>query len=240
MAASDPSEMSHAELARALSAKTDWAVSETWDRFSPAVVKLAKRTLGSESEAEDAAQEVFYRVFAKADTLRDAERLPGFIFAFAVRVLKTEQRRKRMHARVSLHPQETMTDMGFGPPHIEARDLLLRFSVLLDRLAPRYRLAFVLRHVESMRVDEMAVHMKLSVATVKRALYRARAKLSRWIEADPGLAAWLDGEGWYRRRSDREQGPGGLTGVAGRGEGMGVGRRPSRRVAPYERSGRFL
>jgi RNA polymerase sigma-70 factor (ECF subfamily) len=196
------SDLTHGELARALAANSDWAAGEIWQRFAPAVVKLATRTLGSSSDAEDAAQEVFFRVFAKAHTLRDAERLPGFIFAFAVRVLKTEQRRRKTHARVSFCPPATMTELGFGHPNVEARDLLRRFSSLLERLAPRPQLAFVLRHVKSFRVDEVAAQMELSLATVKRALNRARGKLSRWIEADEELAAFFDGRGWAVFRID--------------------------------------
>src|SRR5688572_17616571 len=39
-----------ADLARALIEGQVWAISQTWYRFAPDVVMLAKRTLGSESE----------------------------------------------------------------------------------------------------------------------------------------------------------------------------------------------
>ena len=81
---------------------------------------------------------------------------------------------------------------------MESRDLLRRFYALLDRLAPRHRLVFALRHLESMTVDEVAAHMELSISTVKRALERATSKLSVWIEADPGLAGFLDEKGCLR------------------------------------------
>ena len=76
---------------------------------------------------------------------------------------------------------------------MECRDLLRRLYALLDRLAPRHRLVFALRNLESMTVEEVAVHMGLSVSTVKRALKRATDRLSRWIEADPGLTDFIDG-----------------------------------------------
>ena len=49
-----------------------------------------------------------------------------------------------------------------------------------------------------MTVEEVAAHMELSISTVKRALERATSKLSCWIEADPGLAGFLDEKGWLR------------------------------------------
>ena len=84
-----------------------WAITETWHRFAPAVVMLATRALGSESEAEDVAQEAFQRVFAKAKTLREPDRLRSFIFSFAIRVLKTELRNKRARAWLSFHRPRT-------------------------------------------------------------------------------------------------------------------------------------
>lgn len=187
---------SDGELARALAAGSAWAITETWHRFAPAVIMLARRALGSQSEAEDVAQEVFHRVFAKARTLRAPERLRSFVFSFAIRLLKTELRRKATRAWLSFHRPEALVDLGAELTDMESRDLLRRFYSLLDRLAPRHRLVFVLRHLESMTLEEVAEHMDLSVSTVKRVLDRATDKLSRWIEADPGLAGFLDSGAW--------------------------------------------
>jgi RNA polymerase sigma-70 factor, ECF subfamily len=200
--AGDARATSDAELARALVHGAEWAMTETWHRFAPAVVMMAKRALGSESEAEDVAQEAFQRVFAKAKTLRDPERLRSFIFSFAVRVLKDELRGRKARAWLSFQRPETLADVGADIVDMESRDLLRRFYSLLDRLAPRYRLVFVLRHIESMTVEEVATHMEMSPSTVKRALDHATRKLSQWIEQDPGLAGFLaelpDEGGWRR------------------------------------------
>jgi RNA polymerase sigma factor (sigma-70 family) len=200
--APDPGSVTDADLARALIEGQVWAISQTWYRFAPDVVMLAKRTLGSESEADDLAQEVFHRVFAKVTTLREPERLRSFVFSFAIRLLKTELRSKRARAWLSFHKPETLLDLGADVVDMESRDLLRRFYSLLDRLSPRHRLFFVLRHVECMTVEEVAVHTASSTSTVKRVLERATSKLSKWIESDPGLAAFLeefaDGGGWRR------------------------------------------
>jgi RNA polymerase sigma-70 factor (ECF subfamily) len=196
----DPGAISDAELARALMEGDGWAITETWHRFAPAVLMLAKRALGSESEAEDVAQEAFQRVFVKVKTLRDPERLRSFVFSFAIRVLMTELRSKRARAWLSFQRPETLVDVGADHVDMESRDLLRRFYSMLDRLSTRHRLVFVLRHVESMTVEQVAAHMELSPSTVKRALYRATRKLSQWIESDPGLAEFLadfpDDGGW--------------------------------------------
>jgi RNA polymerase sigma-70 factor, ECF subfamily len=200
--APDPGSITDAELARALIEGNAWAISETWYRFAPDVIILAKRTLGSESEADDLAQEVFHRVFAKAKTLREPERLRSFVFSFAIRLLKTELRSKRTRAWLSFHRPETLVDLGAELVDMESRDLLRRFYLLLDRLSPQLRLVFVLRQIECMTLEEVAVHTGSSASTAKRTLERALSKLSLWIESDPALAVFLeefaDGGGWRR------------------------------------------
>jgi RNA polymerase sigma-70 factor (ECF subfamily) len=194
----DRRELSDGDLARALMAGSAWAITETWHRFAPAVIIMASRALGSESEAEDLAQEAFHRVFRKVRGLREPDRLRSFIFSFAIRVLKTELRNRRTRAWLSFHQPEAFIDLGSAPADMESRDLLRRFYTLLDRLSPRHRLVFALRHLESMTVEEVAAHMELSVSTVKRSLDHAATKLSRWVETDLGLAGILEHAGWKR------------------------------------------
>ena len=198
-AAPDRGAASNHELGCALVAGDDWAIAETWRRFAPAVTMLARRTLGSESEAEDIAQEVFHRVFKKARTLRAPEALRSFVFSFAIRLLKTELRRRRTYAWLSFRKPETLVDLGVDVTDMESRALLRRFYALLDRLAPRHRLVFALRHLESMTMEEVAERLELSLSTVQRTLRQATQRLSRWIEADADLVRWLDEDGWLLR-----------------------------------------
>jgi RNA polymerase sigma-70 factor (ECF subfamily) len=195
---SDRHGSSDADLARALAAGATWATEETWNRFAPMVFLMAARALGSESEAEDIVQEVFYRLFLRAKTLRDPDSLRSFIVSFAIRILKWKLRCKRTLGWLSFQEPEAFVDLASGTLDIESRDLLRKFYGLLDRLAPRERLIFSLRHLESMTVDEVACAVNLSASTVKRSLENAGKRLSRWIGADPEMAGLLDGKGWNR------------------------------------------
>jgi RNA polymerase sigma-70 factor, ECF subfamily len=186
------------EIARGLVAGESWAVAGTWHRFAPMVLMMAERALGSKPEAEDLSQEVFYRVFRKARTLRDPGSLRSFVYSFAVRALKTELRRRKVRSWLSFHQPEVLADLGSGTLDVESRDLLRKFHRLLDRLTPRDRLVFTLRQMESMTVEEIANTMDISESTVKRSMAHASSRLTRWIDADPGLAGLLDASRWNR------------------------------------------
>lgn len=189
---------SDGELTRGLVLGEAWAMAETWRRFAPMVLLMAKRTLGSQSEADDIGQEVFYRVFGKAKTLRDPDSLRSFVYACAARALQSELRRRKVRSWLCFREPEMLVNLGGRTLDVEAREVLRKFHGLLERLAPRERLAFVLRRMESMTVEEIAASMEISESTVKRSLLRASDRLSRWIDAEPELAELFEGERWGR------------------------------------------
>lgn len=187
-------ETSDADLARGFIAGDPWAIAQTWHRFAPMVLMMARRALGSKSEAEDVAQETFHRLFRKAKTLREPEKFRSFIYSFAVRTLRAELHRRKLRSWLSFDAPEALVDIGSRSLDVESRDLLRRFHALLDRLTPRDRIAFTLRRMESMTVEEIAESMAISRSTVKRSIAHASDRLARWIQADPGLAGYLDVE----------------------------------------------
>jgi len=182
-----------AELAVGLIAGEDWAITEAWQRFAPMVLTTAERALGSKSDAEDLAQDVFVRAFRRVATLREPASLRSFVYSIALRTLKSELRYRKLRRWLLFQSPETLLNVRHSPPDFEARALLRNFHVLLNRLSPRNRLVFQLRHLESMTVDEIATAMELSVSTVKRSLAHSTSRLSRWIDGDPGMAELLDG-----------------------------------------------
>jgi RNA polymerase sigma-70 factor (ECF subfamily) len=155
------------------------------------VLTLARRALGSHSEAEDVGQEVFYRVYRKVKTLREPDSFRNFVHTCAVRALQTELHRKKMRSWLSFERPDLLDCEDFETLDVESRDLLRKFYDLLERLPPRDRMAFVLRRVESMSVEEIAAAMETSESTVKRSLARASSRLSRWMDDEPRLP---DGE----------------------------------------------
>ncbi len=175
-------------------AGSTWAVAEAWRRYAPMVLTLARRALGSQAEAEDVGQEVFCRLFRKVKSLRDPESLRSFIYAFALRALKSELRRRKLRSWLIMVKPEVLVGLGSRTVDFESRDILRKFSGLLDRLPPRARLVFVLRRMEAMTVEEVAASMELSESTVKRSMAAAASRLSRWIAADPDLAGLVRGE----------------------------------------------
>jgi len=181
-----------ADLARALIAGEPWAHAATWNRFAPLVFNMARRALGSQDEAEDITQEVFYRLFARVKTLCKPESLRSFIVSFAIRILKWDLRRKRAGRWLTFFTPKDLPDAQFHGADPEARDMLRRFYAILDELGTREHLVFALRHLESMTLGEIAAAMEISLSTVKRTHARAAIEVERRIASDRDLAGFLE------------------------------------------------
>lgn len=180
------------ELVDALVRGEPWAAEEAWERHSGSVRRLMVRALGPRAEVEDLTQEVFMRVFSRIGALRDAQALREFVIAVAVNTLKGELRRRWVRRNVFLSSDGSVPDVEARGADPEAREALARCYVILDKLRPRERAAFVLRYMEERTLDEVAKGLGVSLRTAKRLVNRAAARVSKHVGSDDGLRSFFD------------------------------------------------
>ncbi len=87
---------------------------------------------------------------------------------------------------------------------VEVRDLLRKVHHLLERLAPRDRLVFVLRRVEAMTVEEIAATMDISG---RRRSVRSRTLVSDCRDGSKRIRLWRKRwtASWESRTDDRRR-----------------------------------
>jgi RNA polymerase sigma-70 factor (ECF subfamily) len=188
------------ELARAFARGESWAARAIWNRHAPMVYRLLERALGPNGEAEDLTQDVFLRAFSSLSRLRDVDALRSFIYSVAVRTLRWELRRRRVRRILRLSDTGEVPEMPVRGVDSEARQLLSRFYRILEHLRANDRTAFVLRHMEGHKLEEIAEHMGVSLATVKRWVSRATMEVSVQVEADRDLADHFREQGGFHAR----------------------------------------
>jgi RNA polymerase sigma-70 factor, ECF subfamily len=180
-----------AALGRALIDGDPQAPRVVWQRFSPMVHRILKRALGPAHEVEDLAQEVFLCLFEKAATLREPKVLKAFVISITALTIRGELRRKWVRRWVRLHRQGDPPDHQAFHPDPEAREALVRFYAILDRVRPEDRAAFVLRFMEGLELVEVAAALGLSLATAKRRLSRVWTRVVLLVQRDPLLVHYL-------------------------------------------------
>lgn len=176
-----------ATLARAAAAGDPRATSVLWDRFSPVVRRILRRTLGPHAEVENLLQEVFLRVVRQLGSLPETAQLKPFVVSVTVRVLSAELRRHRMRRLLKRRESKLATAASAGSSPQSALAALYR---ILDDLDAQARLAFTLRHFEGLPLAELASAMDASLASAKRRLARASAHVQAAVSQDAAFSAY--------------------------------------------------
>ena len=159
------------------------AFGELVERYQVAVYNLCYRMLGQSQDAEDAAQEVFLRVYRQLGSYKPAHRFSTWVLSIASHYC-IDQLRKR---RLSLAPLESIVGWArsreAGPDEEvvdgEERD---QVQQLLATLPEKYRLALILRYWYDLSYAEIAEMVKLPENTVKTRLHRARQMMAGKLE----------------------------------------------------------
>jgi RNA polymerase sigma-70 factor (ECF subfamily) len=163
----------------------------TWlaDRFEEKRAHLravAYRILGSLAEADDAVQETWLR-FSRSENSQ-VENLTAWLTTIVSRVSlnMVRSRQARHEARVGPHVPDPMVDPpeGMDPEHevVLADAVGLALQVVLQRLNPPERLAYVLHDMFDMPFDEIARIMECSPQAARQLASRARRRVR---SADP-------------------------------------------------------
>ena len=143
------------------------------DRYQRAVYSCAWQLLGSDSEAEEAAQETFVQAFEKLERLRDRARFFSWIWRICSTVsLKRRGRERRMTRGVEL--DEFCAREEMAPREVEERSLLVARA--LGSLPDEQREVLTLRFWEGLDYDRIAELVGVS----HEALYQ---RASRGIRA---------------------------------------------------------
>lgn len=189
-----------ADLVRAFADGESWAGRAIWNRHVAMVHRLLERALGPNGDAEDLTQDVFLSVFAGLAALRDSGALRSFIYSVALRTLKWELRRRRVRRILRLSPTGQLPELAVRGADSEARQMLIRFYALLDELGANERAAFVLRHMEGFKLEEVAERLGVSLATAKRWISRGSRRVSALVEADRELSRYSPQRGGFDAR----------------------------------------
>ena len=148
------------------------------DAFSgarPLLLGIAYRMLGSAAEAEDLVQDVWMRwQSTNREAVHDATAyLAAITTRLAVNLLQSARsRREASFGTWRNEPVDVRADPGLGAQRTEALESAVQ--LLLERLAPAERAAYVLREAFDYSYDEIAGILKRNEANARQLVTRAR------------------------------------------------------------------
>ena len=139
---------------------------------------VAYRMLGSVNEAEDAVQEAWLRL-SRSDS-GDVENLGGWLTTVVARVCLDMLRSRTARKESPLEHHDPEPDDAPGHPEREAEladSVGVAMLVVLERLSPAERLAFVLHDMFAVPFEEIAAMMGRTPTATRQLASRARRRV---------------------------------------------------------------
>ena len=158
------------------------AFQQLVERYQGAVYNLAYRMLGDPGDAEDAAQEIFVRIYRQLGRYDPARKFSTWTLAIATNFCIDQLRRRRMQLvpLENIIPWARSRESGPEGEAItqEERDEVQR---LITRLPEKYRAPLVLRYFDELSCAEIAEVLGMPEGTVKTQIHRARKALGKLL-----------------------------------------------------------
>jgi len=146
------------------------------------VERVALRVLGRRGDVDDVVQDVFVTVLDRLPELRDPKAVRGWLAMITVRMARRSLRSRRMRIWLGIDGDHDYTQLADPAATAADRVLITQLYRALDRLPVGHRLAWTLRHVEQLELDEVARTCGCSRATTKRWIAAADALLREEVD----------------------------------------------------------
>ncbi|MBI9048187.1 MAG: sigma-70 family RNA polymerase sigma factor [Anaerolineaceae bacterium] len=159
------------------------AFGEVVETFQNPVYNLCYRMLGNAQEAEDAAQETFWRAYQALNRYDQNRSFATWLLSIAAHYCIDQQRKRKLPSfSIELLPEGNVAGKIDTPEKTyflteEERHLHL----MLNELNPEDKAAIVLRYWYDFSEKEISQTLKLSISAVKSRLHRSRKKLAQII-----------------------------------------------------------
>jgi RNA polymerase sigma-70 factor (ECF subfamily) len=164
------------------------AFGQVVETYQNPVYNLCYRMLGDGIEAEDAAQETFWRAHQNMRRYDPQRSFITWLLSIAAHYCIDQQRKRKYPVYpIDEYVEETAPDPAPNPERaISQLDEDRFLHQLLNQMPPQDRAVLVLRYWNELSEEEIASSLDMTVSAVKSRLHRARLQLAkRWQSAQP-------------------------------------------------------
>lgn len=149
------------------------AFEEIYATHARRMKSIAFHLLGDRSDAEDAVQEAFLKIYRGANAIQFESGLAPWMYRILLNCCYDTGRKRRRQAEAPLEAE----------PPAASSDVPLQVAIrhALARIHPQYRMVFWLFEVEGFRHSEVAAILEIPEGTSKKWLFEAKRDLKRLL-----------------------------------------------------------
>jgi RNA polymerase sigma-70 factor (ECF subfamily) len=146
------------------------------------VLMTAWRILGSKEDAQDAAQEVFLRLYRQLQRVDPKRPLMPWLYRMTVNVCHDLHRKRRWNPDLRVEEANCPSTEGDPTGEITRAEQKQMIAAALQTLTEKERSAVVLRDIEGLSTSEVAGILGSRETTVRSQISSARVKIKKFVE----------------------------------------------------------
>ena len=178
------------ELIEQLAQKSEMAFKWLVESYSKVVFNTILNIVQDEAEAEDAAQEVFIKIYESISGFRQECSLSTWIYRLAINKALDKVRRRKTKQRLQQIVPWWMPDENksgkttFHHPGVmlEKKEKAAVLFKAINSLPEKQKIAFTLIKVQGMKYDEVSVIMEQNIKAIESLISRAKQNLQQKLK----------------------------------------------------------
>ena len=152
--------------------------------YQQKVFAMAYAVLHDKEDAMDIVQETFLRVYQKMDTFKPGSNFLNWLLQITKNLCidyyrKHYRNRRELESAANTDDLDTAADPQPDPQG--SSDLRRIFALCVDKLAPRQKMVFVMRHYSELQFNEISEAMNVSIGTAKSLHFKAVQNLKKSV-----------------------------------------------------------
>lgn len=148
--------------------------------FKDKVFRLAKRLLVSTEEAEDATQELYFKLWKNKSKLKDYNNVEAFAMTMTKNYCFDRLKSKQASNLTLVHSNYKENDTSLQN-RVELNDSVSIVHQLIENLPEQQKLIIQLRDIEQYEYDEIAEMLNLKPTAIRVTLSRARKTIKEQL-----------------------------------------------------------
>lgn len=178
--------ISELELLNRLKSGDRNAFREFVESYKATVYAISYRLTGNHTDADDLSQVVFIKFFKTINTFQQKVSLQSWLYKIAVNSYIDKERKKVLNIilrfkqgdQTNASYEEHIISEKAGPEQLaESKIIHHHIEKALEKLSPKEKVVFVLKHYHGHTLKEIAGQINTSEGTVKSLLFRGIKKL---------------------------------------------------------------
>lgn len=159
------------------------------ERYKKNVYYFAFDMTGNHQDAEDLSQEVFIKMFKSLKSFKMKSKLSYWLYRITLNTYLSQKRTGREILRKQQNSLEEIQnkfvdscDTNEPGKAVEQAIMQAHVKTALQKLSPKERAVFVMRHYQDLKVNEIAQALKIASGSVKSMLFRSLIKLENYLQ----------------------------------------------------------